>query len=112
VLAALTFPETTRIKAVLKGEVVGFVIGDRRRWQKSAWIASIGVHPDRRRHGIGLLLLEACEEEMGMSNVCLALRPSNYAAKQLYLKAGYVEVDRWDRYYADGEDALIMEKSR
>jgi ribosomal-protein-alanine N-acetyltransferase len=112
VLAALTLPETIRIKAVRRGEIIGFVFGDRRRWQKTAWIASIGVHPDQRRHGIGCLLLEACEEEMGISRIRLALRPSNLAAKLLYLKAGYADVDRWSRYYADGEDALIMEKMR
>lgn len=112
VLAALTFPETVRIKADLENCLVGFVIGDQRRWQKTSWIASIGVHPDVRRKGVGFQLLEACEKELGTSRVRLALRPSNFMAKQLYLKAGYVEVDQWKRYYANGEDALIMEKVR
>jgi ribosomal protein S18 acetylase RimI-like enzyme len=100
------------MKAVIGEEVVGFVFGDRRRWQKVGWIASIGVRPDMRRKGIGLLLLEICEEEVGTPRIRLALRPSNLGAKQLYLKASYVEVDRWDRYYANGEDAIIMEKAR
>ena len=92
-------------------EVVGFVFGDRRRRQRVGWIASIGVHPDMRRKGVGHLLLEACEKEVGTPRIRLALRPSNLGAKQLYLKAGYVEVDHWDRYYANGEDAIIMEKN-
>jgi ribosomal protein S18 acetylase RimI-like enzyme len=112
VLAALTFPETIRIKAIMGDRIIGFVIGDRRRWQKMSWIASIGVHPDMRRRGVGLQLLDACEDALGTSRVRLALRPSNSIAKQLYLKAGYVEIDHWRRYYANGEDALIMEKSR
>jgi ribosomal protein S18 acetylase RimI-like enzyme len=112
VLAALTFPETVRIKAVVAEQVVGFVFGDRRRWQKVGWIASIGVLPDMRRRGIGFLLLEACEREVATTRIRLALRPSNLGAKQLYLKAGYVEVDHWDRYYANGENAIIMEKIR
>jgi ribosomal protein S18 acetylase RimI-like enzyme len=112
VLAALTFPETVRIKAVVAEKVVGFVFGDRRRWQKVGWIASIGVLPDMRRRGIGFLLLEACEREVATTRIRLALRPSNLGAKQLYLKAGYVEVDHWDRYYANGENAIIMEKIR
>lgn len=111
-LAALTFPETVRIKAVVAEQVVGFVFGDRRRWQKVGWIASIGVLPDMRRRGIGFLLLEACEREVATTRIRLALRPSNLGAKQLYLKAGYVEVDHWDRYYANGENAIIMEKIR
>jgi ribosomal-protein-alanine N-acetyltransferase len=111
-LAALTFPETVRIKATLGDQVVGFVFGDKRRWEKVGWIASIGVHPEKRREGIGSLLLEACETEIGTPRIRLALRPSNLVAKQLYLKAGYVDVDHWKRYYANGEDALIMEKVR
>jgi ribosomal protein S18 acetylase RimI-like enzyme len=111
-VAALTFPETVRIKAVVGEVVVGFVFGDRRRRQNVGWIASIGVDPGMRRKGIGYLLLEACEREVATPRVRLALRPSNLGAKQLYLKAGYVEVDHWDRYYANGEDAIIMEKLR
>jgi ribosomal protein S18 acetylase RimI-like enzyme len=111
VLAALTFPETVRIKAVLGEQVIGFVIGDRRSRQKVGWIASICVHPDMRRKGIGYLLLNACEEEVGMPRMRLALRPSNQIAKRLYQRAGYVEVDYWERYYANGEDALVMEKA-
>jgi ribosomal protein S18 acetylase RimI-like enzyme len=106
----LTFPETVRIKAVRDDRVVGFVIGDRQHREKLSWIASIGVHPGVRRQGIGFQLLQACEKALGTSPIRLALRPSNLNAKQLYLKAGYVEVDHWKRYYASGEDALIMEK--
>ena len=112
VLAALTFPETVRIKAVVGEVVVGFVFGDKRRRQNVGWIASIGVDPGMRRKGVGYLLLEACEQEVGTPRIRLALRPSNLSAKQLYLKAGYVEVDHWERYYANGEDAIIMEKVR
>jgi len=112
VLAALTFPETVRIKAVVGDVVVGFVFGDKRRRQNAGWIASIGVDPGMRRKGVGYLLLEACEQEVGTPRIRLALRPSNLSAKQLYLKAGYVEVDHWERYYANGEDAIIMEKVR
>jgi len=111
-LAALTFPETVRLKATCDSRIIGFVIGDRRRWQNLSWIASIGVHPEARHQGVGLQLLTACEDALGISHIRLALRPSNIIAKQLYLKAGYVEVDHWRRYYANGEDALIMEKSR
>lgn len=112
VLAALTFPETVRIKAVVGEVVVGFVFGDKRRRHNVGWIASIGVDPGMRRKGVGYLLLEACEQEVGTPRIRLALRPSNLSAKLLYLKAGYVEVDHWERYYANEEDAIIMEKVR
>jgi ribosomal-protein-alanine N-acetyltransferase len=111
-LAALTFPETVRIKAELTNKLVGFVFGDRRRGRDVGWIASIGVDPGFRRRGIGEALLERCEHDLDTSRIRLALRPSNHGAKQLYLKAGYSERDRWKRYYRNGEDAVVMEKSR
>ncbi len=110
ILAALTFPETVRLKAVLGERVVGFVIGDRRRHAGVGWIASIGVHPELRRLGIGRRLLLACEQELGTPRVRLTLRPSNLGALRLYLACGYVEVDRLERYYRNGEGAIVMEK--
>jgi ribosomal-protein-alanine N-acetyltransferase len=90
---------------------VGFVIGDRRRRKGTGWVASIGVHPDYRGKGIGKILLAACEDELATSRFRLVLRPSNTAAKYMYLHAGYREVDLWRRYYSNGEDGLIMEKN-
>lgn len=108
VLAALTFPRTVRIKAEIDDIVAGFVIGDQRR--KIGWIASIGVLPNVRRQGIGALLLAACERELRTPIIRLILRPSNHSARSLYLKSGYVEVEIKRRYYAGGEDGLIMER--
>ncbi len=110
ILAALTFPETVRLKAVLGGRVVGFVIGDRRQRAEVGWIASIGVHPELRRNGIGSKLLVACERELGTACVRLTLRPSNVGALRLYQASGYIEIDRIDRYYHNGEGAIVMEK--
>jgi len=111
ILAALTFPETVRLKAVLGGRVVGFVIGDRRSRTGVGWIASIGVHPDLRRLGIGRKLLLACEQALAMPRVRLPLRPSHPGALRLYQACGYVEVDRLERYYHNGEGAIVMEKT-
>ncbi len=110
ILAALTFPETIRLVAEQREVLVGFVIGDRRRHKDMGWIASIGVHPEYRRRGIGRQLLLACERDISTKRLRLSLRPSNRAALELYLSEGYLEVDRWRRYYRDGEDALVMEK--
>jgi ribosomal protein S18 acetylase RimI-like enzyme len=109
-VAALTFPQTVRIKAELEDRIVGFVVGDRRRRERTGWVATIGVHPEHRGQGIAKLLLAACEEELATSKVRLVLRPSNSEAKFLYLNSGYKEVDLWQRYYANGEDGLVMEK--
>ena len=42
--------------------------------------------------------------------VLLEVRVSNAPAMRLYLKRGYVGCGVRPRYYADGEDALIMQK--
>jgi ribosomal-protein-alanine N-acetyltransferase len=129
VLAALTFPETVRLRGVLpeptsdtsveslppgdkapEKQTVGFVIGDRRRLQKLGWVASIGVHPGYQRRGLGAMLLAACERALGTPRVRLTLRPSNLAALRLYQAAGYLEIGTLKRYYMDGEDGIIMEK--
>jgi ribosomal protein S18 acetylase RimI-like enzyme len=112
VLAALIFANTVRLKAVANGQAVGFVIGDRRSRQSVGWIASLGVHPEFRRQGIGRQLLEACERELAMPRIRLTLRRSNASARHLYEEAGYVEIDVWSRYYHDGEDGVVMEKVR
>ena len=110
ILAALTFPETVRLVTEYKGELVGFIIGDRRRHRDLGWIASIAIHPGYRRRGLGAELLVACERALNTSRIRLSLRPSNSGALKLYHNFGYVEVDRWRRYYRDREDALVMEK--
>jgi ribosomal protein S18 acetylase RimI-like enzyme len=115
VLAALTFPDTVRFKAIGRegvngGGPVGFVIGDRRASQRVGWIASIGVDPDYQRRGLGWRLLLACERALNMPCLRLTLRPSNQGARALYDRAGYVEIDRLPGYYLDGEDGIVMEK--
>lgn len=110
-LAALTFPEIVRYKAVFEDRLIGFVIGDRRRREGLGWIASIGVHPDFRRQGIGRCLLLTCERKLAMPRLRLTLRDSNQVAKSLYQRCGYVQVDVWSRYYADSENGIVMEKN-
>jgi ribosomal-protein-alanine N-acetyltransferase len=110
VLAALTFPGTVRLKAEQEERLVGFAIGDRRARSDLGWVASIGVHPDYRRRGLGRRLLAACEQGLETHRVRLSLRKTNTAAKELYLQAGYARVDIWPKYYRDGEDAIVMER--
>jgi ribosomal-protein-alanine N-acetyltransferase len=110
VLASLSFPDTVRFKAVRESKVIGFVIGDLRRPENLGWIASIGVHPAHRRQGVARLLMASCEQALGVRYIRLTLRTSNTSAHQLYLSSGYREIDRLERYYRDGEGAIVMEK--
>jgi len=110
ILAALTFPDTVRLKALVGEATVGFIVGDRRRSEGLGWIATLGVHPRYRRRGIGAMLLDRCEIDLGVPRVRLTLRPSNLGARRLYDLAGYQQIDLWQRYYRNGEDGVVMEK--
>ena len=110
-MAVLTWPDVIRLKAVEDGEMIGFVAGDPRPSQSALWIATIGVEPGHQRRGIGFELLRACETRTKLPRVKLTVRISNDGAISLYKKAGYRTTDIWKRYYSDGEDGLVMEKS-
>jgi [ribosomal protein S18]-alanine N-acetyltransferase len=75
-------------------------------------IATIAVHPEYRRQGIGALLLETILKEsviQGMHQVTLEVREGNSTARNLYQSYGFEIVGKRPRYYKDNnEDALIM----
>ena len=56
-------------------------------------------------------MILACEQRLKVPLVRLSVRASNAEAIHLYLRLGYQRVDVWQRYYLDGEDALVMEKA-
>ncbi len=111
-ISVLSLPGVVRLKAVVDERMVGFVAGDPRPIEGFSWIATIGVLPEYRGQGFGRALLEACEARLTTRRIRLSVRASNLDPIRMYEKAGYREIDRWGRYYDDGEDALIMEKSR
>jgi len=110
ILAALTFPETVRLKALIGESAVGFIVGDRRWHEGLGWIATLGVHPRHRRRRIGAMLLDRCEADLGVPRIRLTLRLSNLGARRLYDQAGYQQIDLWQRYYRNGEDGVVMQK--
>ena len=77
-----------------------------------AHIATIAVHPDFRRQGLGKLLLRTGMKsayEEGARLYHLEVRAGNQISQQMYLDLGYEVVGRRARYYQDdGEDALLM----
>lgn len=110
-MAVLTWPDIIRLKVVEDGEMIAFAACDPRPTQSAAWIATIAVDPRWQRRGIGRMLLRACEERVRLPRVKLSVRISNHGAISLYEQEGYQTVDVWGRYYADEEDALVMEKT-
>lgn len=109
-LGVLTFPGVARFKAVAEGHMVGFAAGDPHSGEGVGWITTIGVRVAFRRRGIATALLHTCEAAMRQPRVRLCVRKSNQAARSLYAREGYREVDIWPGYYAGGEDAVVLEK--
>src|ERR1700690_839687 len=88
------------------GMIVSWVILD------ELHIATIAVHPDYRRQGIGeQILTKALQDgrDAGTRHALLEVRAGNEAAQNLYRKFRFKAVGRRPRYYRDnGEDAILM----
>lgn len=93
-----------------KETVVGFLV----LWlvADEAHIATLAVHPEHRREGIGQQLVITCLSESihkGAGKAYLEVRAGNHAALKMYQKFGFLEVGRRPRYYQDNlEDAVLM----
>jgi len=109
--------EWARVEVVRDPHVVAFcnywlVAPDHNRAGGEVHILSIATHPDRRRAGIGALLLAHALEtarEIGATLATLEVRRGNRPAIAMYERAGFRTVHVRTRYYQeDGEDALVM----
>ena len=112
-IGLLTFPQIIRLKTVADQTMTGFIGVDLRRAQRTAWIATLAVHPEYRRIGIASCLLEICEDRIrdSLPRIRLSVRQSNLPAIELYQKHGYVQIDFWKSYYKGGDNALVFEKN-
>ncbi|MBS7638523.1 ribosomal protein S18-alanine N-acetyltransferase [Candidatus Bathyarchaeota archaeon] len=104
-----------------EGAVLGYVIGEVREVMlsglphrlKMGHIVNIAVAPERRRSGIGSMLMLEVERrfrERKATRSTLEVRESNSAARSFYKNLGYEETGRVRAYYLD-EDAIIMTKN-
>ena len=78
-----------------------------------AEIITVAVSPVCRRQGIARTLMEHMLRLAAdaRATVYLEVRASNMPAIALYKKFGYEKISLRKRYYSDGEDAEIMQKS-
>lgn len=75
-------------------------------------ILNLAVAPEYRRCGIATFLLchgFARGRQQGLRRALLEVRRGNTGAIALYRNFGFVPVGHRPRYYADGEDAVLME---
>jgi ribosomal-protein-alanine acetyltransferase len=91
---------------------IGFLAA--RRIADEVHVLSVAVDPEQRRRGVARSLLAAVlrdEKASGARTALLEVRASNVAARAFYVNSGFVAVGRRSRYYANGEDALLMTRS-
>jgi ribosomal-protein-alanine N-acetyltransferase len=98
----------TFLVAVVGDRIIGYAVID--KWPDQEHLVSIAVIPESRKKGVGQALLDHLIERMQTGSLKLEVRRSNKAALELYRKNGFVQTGVAHSYYADGEDAVLMEK--
>lgn len=72
-------------------------------------ILNFAVDIPWQHRGVGKKLLRVCLESLPKnSEITLEVRQGNWNAIHLYEKAGFDTIGIRERYYPDGEDALVM----
>lgn len=95
-----------------RGELIGYML--LQRVADEMELHTFAVAPERRRKGIGRMLLDhMCAEarRQGVAHIYLQVRPSNMPARQLYDAFGFEPVALRRHYYHDnGESAIVLRK--
>ncbi len=101
------------IVAEEQGDIIGY--GGFRMVIDEAHIGNLAVRADRRRRGIGKLILDSMlltAREERISSIMLEVRVTNEPAQQLYRSSGFRKVGLRRGYYPlTGEDAVLMTAS-
>ena len=109
-------PNSIGLVAQINGEVVGFIIGlihSAINGTKVGHVYTLDVATKHRRKGVGLRLLKDLERkfvEKGVKTCYLEARIDNVAARELYHKHGYLEVERLEDYYYKGVHGVRLKK--
>jgi len=97
-------------------EVVGYVLFyiEMIRGRPVCHVMSLGILPEHRRRGHAEALMRAARGDI-LERYCVAkftlhVRKSNKRAQALYFKLGYGRSKKVKKYYADSEDAYVMER--
>lgn len=76
-----------------------------------AELQRIAIAEEQRRRGIGGTLLGAAVDLArgeGAERLLLEVREGNVSAIAFYHRAGFVEIDRRERYYRDGATGIVL----
>ena len=93
--------------------ILGFLVAEGSR-RGIGHIITIDVRSPSRRHHVGSALLEAAEVRLRAAkcdSVRLEAAVDNVSALAFYKRHGYDVIQTVPRYYSNGVDALLLEKS-
>ena len=93
----------------LKKKIIGYIF--QRKIYDENHIINLAIDIPYQHRGYGkLLLMKILEKDDNDTNVFLEVKEANLPAVKLYIDLGFEEVDRKERYYSDGSNAIFMLK--
>lgn len=98
---------------LLDAAVAGFIVAEAGA-RARGHIITIDVIPSARRAGVGSLLLRAAEDRLisvECRSVELETAVDNFPAISFYKRHGFSVIKTFPRYYSNGVDALVLEKT-
>jgi ribosomal-protein-alanine N-acetyltransferase len=88
-------------------KIIGYIF--QRKIFDDNHIINLAIDIPYQHKGYGrLLLMNILEKDKNDTNVFLEVKEANLPAIKLYIDLGFEEVDRKDRYYSDGSNAIFM----
>jgi [ribosomal protein S18]-alanine N-acetyltransferase len=105
-------PTADSISAQSHAPIAGFIVAESHNGK--GHIVTIDVIAAARRHGVGSLLLQGAEERLrtgGCRSVQLETAVDNTSALTFYKRHDYSVIRTFPRYYSNGVDALVLQKS-
>ena len=92
--------------------IIGYLMSQ--RVLEEIHIHNIAVTKEYRRKCIGskmLVDLFDYSSEQGVSKLCLEVKDSNIPAIQFYMSHGFAPVGERKKYYDDGSNAILMDRT-
>ncbi|ULJ62311.1 ribosomal protein S18-alanine N-acetyltransferase [Wielerella bovis] len=103
--------DTVLVAQNKQGAILAFIV-----WQTivdEMELHLIATATEYRQQGIAQMLMQEMFQAASTANIVrimLEVRASNHAAQNLYRKLGFSATAVRQKYYRDGEDAVLMEK--
>jgi len=91
----------------INNKIIGYIF--QRKIFDDNHIINLAIDIPYQHKGYGrFLLMKILEKDKNDTNVFLEVKEANLPAIKLYIDLGFEEVDRKDRYYSDGSNAIFM----